>query len=173
MEAETCRRISCDAGLVRITHAPDGSVLDVGRRTRTIPPALRRALEARDRGCRFPGCGSRFTDAHHVKHWAYGGETSLTNTTLLCRHHHALVHEGGWRVMWSGEGPLIFVDPRGGTHYDARPKVPELDTHPVRALVEENRRRGIEPDWRTAGARWKREADIPSDVYFRALEAAG
>ena len=55
--AETSRRISCDSGLVRIEHAPDGSILDVGRRTRTIPPALRRALEARDRGCRFPGCG--------------------------------------------------------------------------------------------------------------------
>ena len=82
--AETSRRISCDAGLVRITHAPDGSVLDVGRRTRTIPPALRRALEARDRGCRFPGCGLRFTDAHHLKHWADGGETGLTNTALLC-----------------------------------------------------------------------------------------
>jgi hypothetical protein len=170
---ETSRRISCDAGLVRITHRPDGSVLGVGRRTRTIPPALRRALEARDRGCRFPGCGSRFTDAHHVKHWADGGETSLGNTLLLCNHHHALVHEGGWRVMWSGEGQPRFVDPRGGTHYDGRWKAPELLEHPVRALVEENRRRGVEPDWRTAGARWKREDDIPSDVYFRAFEAAG
>ncbi|MDP2955017.1 MAG: DUF222 domain-containing protein [Longimicrobiales bacterium] len=170
---ETSRRISCDAGLVRITHARDGPVLDVGRRTRTIPPALRRALEARDRGCRFPGCGSRFTDAHHVKHWADGGETSLGNVLLACRHHHALLHEGGWRVMWSREGLPIFVDPRGGTHYDGRWKAPELPEDPVRALVEENRRRGVEPDWRTAGARWKREDDIPSDVYFRALEAAG
>ena len=171
--AETSRRISCDAGLVRITHAPDGSVLDVGRRTRTIPPALRRALEARDRGCRFPGCGLRFTDAHHVKHWADGGETSLANVLLACAHHHALLHEGGWRVMWSGEGLPVFVDPRGGTHYDGRWKAPELPEHPVRALVEANRHRGVEPDWRTAGARWKREDDIPRDVYFRALEAAG
>ncbi|MDP2958918.1 MAG: DUF222 domain-containing protein, partial [Longimicrobiales bacterium] len=173
VSAEASRRISCDAGLVRITHAPDGSVLDVGRRTRTIPPALRRALEARDRGCRFPGCGSRFTDAHHVKHWADGGETSMGNILLACRHHHALLHEGGWRVMWAGEGLPVFVDPRGGTHYDGRWKAPELPEHPVRALVEANRRRGVEPDWRTAGARWKREDDIPRDVYFRALEAAG
>jgi hypothetical protein len=171
--AETSRRVSCGAGLVRITHAPDGSVLDVGRRTRTIPPALRRALETRDRGCRFPGCGLRFTDAHHVKHWADGGATSLTNTTLLCSHHHALVHEGGWHVMWAGEGFPVFVDPRGGTHYDGRWKAPELAEQPVRALVEANRRRGVEPDWRTAGARWRREDDIPRDVYFRALEAAG
>jgi len=173
VSGEASRRISCDAGLVRITHAPDGSVLDVGRRTRTIPPALRRALEARDRGCRFPGCGLRFTDAHHVKHWADGGETNLANTALLCKAHHALVHEGGWRVMWSGEGLPVFVDPRGGTHYDGRWKAPELPENPVQALVHENRRRGVEPDWRTAGARWKREDDIPRDVYFRALEAAG
>ncbi|HUG88039.1 MAG TPA: HNH endonuclease [Actinomycetota bacterium] len=83
--AETSRRISCDAGLVRMRHGPDGQILDVGRRTRTIPPALRRALEAHDRGCRFPGCGLRFTDGHHVRHWADGGETSLSNTVLLCR----------------------------------------------------------------------------------------
>ena len=82
---ETSRRISCDCGSVRVSHAPDGSILDVGRRTRTIPPALRRALEYRDRGCRFPGCGLRFTDAHHVRHWADGGETSLGNCALLCR----------------------------------------------------------------------------------------
>jgi len=171
--AETSRRISCDAGMVRIRHAPDGSVLDVGRRTRTIPPALRRALEARDRGCRFPGCGLRFCDAHHVEHWADGGQTSLGNTVLLCKAHHALVHEGGWRILWSGNGRPTFVDPRGGTHYDGGWQPPGLPDDPVRALVEANRRRGAEPDWRTNGARWRREDDIPRDVYFRALEAAG
>ena len=81
----TSQRLSCDAGLVRVSHAPDGSILDVGRRTRTIPPALRRALEVRDRGCRFPGCGLRFTDGHHVRHWAQGGETKLENLLLMCR----------------------------------------------------------------------------------------
>ena len=85
VSAETSRRMACDASLVTITHAPDGSVSGAGRRTRTVPPSLRRALEARDRGCRFPGCGLRFTDAHHVKHWADGGETSLRNMALLCR----------------------------------------------------------------------------------------
>ena len=79
----------------------------------------------------------------------------------------------GWRVMWSREGQPIFVDPRGGTHYDGRWKAPELPADPVGALVHENLRRGVEPDWRTAGARWKREDDIPRDVYFRALEATG
>lgn len=173
VSAETSRRVSCDAGVVRATHGADGSILDVGRRTRTIPPALRRALEIRDRGCRFPGCGSRFTDAHHVHHWADGGDTSLANTLLLCTHHHTLVHEGGWLATWDGEGRPVFVDPRGGEHYDARPRAPELPDEPVGALVVKHARLGIVPDWRTAGARWKGERDIPGDVYFRALEAAG
>ena len=195
VSAETSRRLSCDAGLVRITHAPDGSVLDAGRRTRTISPALRRALEARDQGCRFPGCGLRFTDAHHVKHWAEGGQTSLGNTLLLCHHHHRLVHEGGWRVGWSEPGRPMFLDPRGGPHFDGRWRPPEpaweatpskqptgpaeakqptspLARHPsAAALMAQNHRRGVRPDGWTAAARWKREADIPDRVYFRALEA--
>jgi len=120
VSAETSRRLSCDAGLVRVAHASDGSILDVGRRTRTISPALRRALDIRDRGCRFPGCELRFTDAHHVRHWADGGETSLDNCALLCRLHHRLVHEGGWRMGWWGQGRPVFYDPRGGAHYDGR-----------------------------------------------------
>ena len=85
VSAETSRRMACDAAVVAMVHAKDGSMLNVGRRTRTIPPHIRRALEERDRVCRFPGCGCRFTEAHHVKHWADGGETSLGNTLLLCR----------------------------------------------------------------------------------------
>jgi hypothetical protein len=104
--------------VVRVSHAANGSILDVGRKTRTISPALRRALEVRDRGCRFPGCGLRFTDAHHLTHWSAGGATSLSNCLLLCAWHHRLVHEGGWRVEWWGTGRPVFVDPRGGTHLD-------------------------------------------------------
>ena len=171
VSAETSRRLSCDAAVVTVTHAADGSVLDVGRRTRSIPPALRRALEVRDRGCRFPGCGLRFTEAHHVEHWADGGETSLGNALLLCRHHHQLVHEGGWTVRWWGEGRPVFFDPRGGTHFDGRWTPPELPDDAVAALVDEHRARGVEPDWRTAGARWKRLEDVPDDVLLRAMEA--
>jgi hypothetical protein len=119
VSCEASRRIACDAGRVDVVRGPGDSVLDVGRRTRTIPPALRRALEVRDRGCRFPGCGRRFTDAHHVRHWADGGETSLGNCLLLCRHHHRLVHEGGWRIEWWGGRPAFF-DPRGGMQYSGR-----------------------------------------------------
>jgi hypothetical protein len=119
VSAETSRRIACDAGLVTITHAPDGSVMGAGRRSRTIPPSLRRALEARDRGCRFPGCGLRFTDVHHVKHWADGGETSLSNTALLCKRHHRAVHEGGVRICIDVDGQVVFFTPRGKALFDA------------------------------------------------------
>src|SRR5690606_8993002 len=84
VSAETSRRLSCDATTVRMEHDERGHVLDVGRRSRTVPPSLRRALEYRDGTCRFPGCSVRHTDAHHVRHWADGGETALSNLMLLC-----------------------------------------------------------------------------------------
>ena len=172
VSAETSRRLSCDAGVVRVIWAPDGSILNVGRRTRTIPPSLRRALEVRDRGCRFPGCGLRFTDAHHVVHWADGGETSLENTVLLCRHHHRLVHEEGWCVEWWGRDRMAaFRDPRGSVHVDGRWRPPKLPADPVAALNRQNRLHGADPDGYTASARWKREVDIPFMVMSRATEA--
>src|SRR5882724_1002723 len=87
--AETSQRLACDATRVVMRHAPDGRVTEVGTRTRTIPPALRRALHHRDRGCRFPGCGLPFGQGHHIRHWAHGGPTTLSNLALLCRRHTA------------------------------------------------------------------------------------
>jgi hypothetical protein len=113
VSAETSRRLTCDAGVVQVTAGADGSVLDVGRRTRTIPPAVRRALQVRDGGCRFPGCGLRFTEAHHLVHWADGGETTLDNLVLLCRFHHRRVHEDGFGVRRGPDGGVRFVDPTG------------------------------------------------------------
>ena len=98
VSAETSRRLSCDASVVVMREAPDGSVLDVGRKTRTVPTPIRRASAARDARCRFPGCTARRCDAHHITHWADGGPTSLDNLMLLCRRHHTLVHEGGFAV---------------------------------------------------------------------------
>lgn len=177
VSAETSRRLACDAALVRVERSDEGAVLDVGRRTRTIPPALRRALEVRDRGCLFPGCGIRFTDAHHIRHWADGGPTSLANCLLLCRFHHRLVHEEGWRVVVSAAGSPVFLDPRGGSHLPA-PIGGALDPartpngpDPARELVRRNRERGVDPHAHTASARWKRDADVPDEVCFRALEA--
>ncbi len=123
VSAETSRRMACDAAVVAMVHAKDGSMLNVGRRTRTIPPHIRRALEERDRGCRFPGCGCQFTEAHHVKHWADGGETSLGNTLLLCRRHHRAVHEGRVKVSVNSDGTVLFFTPKGRMLVDA-PKQP-------------------------------------------------
>ncbi len=85
VSAETARRVACDAATVTMRHGRGGEILDVGRRTRTVSPALRRALAARDRQCRFPGCGNRRCDSHHIEHWADGGRTALDNLVLLCR----------------------------------------------------------------------------------------
>ena len=100
VSAETARRMSCDAGVVHWLENGAGEPLSVGRKTRSVPPAIRRALQRRDGGCCFPGCScSRFVDAHHIRHWADGGQTSMDNLVLLCRHHHRLVHEGGFNVI--------------------------------------------------------------------------
>jgi len=170
VSAETCRRLSCDAAVVEVAHAPDGRVLDVGRRRRTVPAAIRRALEARDRGCRFPGCGSRFCDAHHIRHWADGGGTSLGNTILLRPHHHRLLHEEGYRVElndWPGGRPT-FCDRRGIPIPEPAPT--EITPNPVERLVAENLRRGVEPTWATCSTRHRSEDDVPLDVYLGALE---
>ena len=112
---EAARRVACDSGLVVLLGDSGGEVLDVGRRSRTVPSALRRALLSRDRGqCRFPGCESRHCDAHHVEHWADGGQTRLANLVLLCRFHHRAVHEEGFRVVPAEvEGQFRFLRPDG------------------------------------------------------------
>jgi hypothetical protein len=91
-----------------------GERLSIGRRTRTIPPAIRRALMLRDHGCIFPGCThTRFLHGHHIRHWLHGGETSVDNTCLLCSVHHHLVHEGGWTITRGADGELAFTSPVG------------------------------------------------------------
>jgi hypothetical protein len=112
--AETVRRCSCDASIVEITEDEDGNPLNVGRKTRSIPPALRRALNSRDKGCRFPGCcNKKYVDGHHIHHWANGGETKLSNLVTLCRFHHHLVHEGGVQIQILDDGAFRFVKPNG------------------------------------------------------------
>ncbi len=123
---ETSQRLACDASLVRMHHDADGAVLDVGRKTRTIPLSIRRALAARDTCCRFPGCTSRRCDAHHVHHWSDGGATSLDNLVLLCRRHHRAVHEGGFAVIRGLDGALTFLRPDGAPLPVAPPAPPDL-----------------------------------------------
>jgi hypothetical protein len=116
---ETARRLACESSVVRLTQR-DGETLSLGRKTRSVPMRLRRALRRRDRGCRFPGCENhRFVDAHHVRHWARGGATALSNLMLLCRRHHRLVHEGGYSVERLPDDTFRFRDPWGGPIPDA------------------------------------------------------
>lgn len=111
--AVTSRRIACDSTIVAIKEDKNGEPLSIGRRSRSIPPPMRRALRARDQGCRFPGCtNTRFVDGHHIEHWADGGETSMDNLVMLCRHHHHLVHEGGFVCEKSVDGEVVFRDQR-------------------------------------------------------------
>jgi hypothetical protein len=114
--AETSQRLACDATRVIMRHDADGRIVEVGARTRTIPPAIRRALQHRDRGCRFPGCALPFGQGHHIRHWAHGGPTTLSNLAMLCRHHHRAVHEEGYRVERHADGALRFRRPDGNCY---------------------------------------------------------
>jgi len=107
------RRLCCDAKIVPVTVDEQGTPLSVGRKTRVIPAAMRRALELRDKGCRFPGCSHRHVDAHHLEHWADGGETRLDNLLSTCRYHHRIIHEYGYAVETDKDGQLTFYDPEG------------------------------------------------------------
>jgi len=155
LAAETARRLACDCSLVGIVEAEDGEPLNVGRKTRSIPPALQRALKARDGGCRFPGCDrTRFTEGHHVKHWAQGGETRLSNLLTLCRFHHRLVHEGGFGLRATDDGVFVFTRPNG-TRVEENGSVRGGSFRgDVQALFAHNRSRGLQIDAETPRCQW-------------------
>lgn len=117
----TVRRLACDASVRRIVIGPRSEPLVVGRKTPVVPAAVRRAVIARDRTCRFCGCGrpAAWCDVHHIKHWADGGETSLPNCVLLGRRHHHLIHEDGFSVEVA-DGVLLFRRPDGSVIGDNR-----------------------------------------------------
>jgi hypothetical protein len=178
LPAETARRLGCDAAVVRIVER-DGRPLTVGRRTRTIPPALRRALRSRDDGCQFPGCSHRrFLHAHHIRHWAHGGPTTLENLVQLCSYHHRLVHEGGFRVECSGRGPVRFRRPDGR----AIPVAPACESvgrgsTAAASLAAQHRARGVVVDadtCRPLSAGERLDYGLALDALLpRALAAAG
>ncbi len=91
---------------------PDSQILDVGRNRRLFTEPQRRAIIARDRHCRFPGCDRppRWADVHHIKHWLSGGKTCVSNGILLCRFHHTLVHEAGWNLTGTPEHLIVLDD---------------------------------------------------------------
>jgi 5-methylcytosine-specific restriction endonuclease McrA len=153
VSAETAQRLACDASRVVMQHDSHGRILEVGARTRTIPPALRRALQHRDRGCRFPGCGLRFGQGHHIRHWAHGGPTTLSNLALLCRRHHRAVHEEGYTIERHADGELKFHRPDGRL----LPEVPSpaaVPGDPVHALYTRHSTQGLQIHPRTAIPGW-------------------
>ncbi len=156
VSAETARRLACDAATVTMRHGPVGEVLDVGRRTRSISPALRRALAARDRHCRFPGCTATRCDVHHVRHWAHGGATALGNLVLLCRRHHRAVHEEGFRVVLGASGEARFVRP-DGRQLPAAPRLPAVAGAPLGPVTARLDRAGNRIGPHTATPAWRGE----------------
>ena len=153
VSAGTSQRLACDASRVVMRHDDDGRTLEVGARTRTIPPALRRALHHRDQGCRFPGCGLPSGEGHHVRHWAQGGPTTLSNLALLCRRHHRAVHEEGYHVDRQPDGALSFRRPDGRLLPEVPAPVP-VPADPVEALRARHDAQGLRVDARTACPSW-------------------
>ena len=153
VSAETSERIACDCSVTTIEEDHTGEPLNIGRRSRTIPPPMRRALLARDGGCRFPGCtAQRFCDGHHIEHWQHGGETRLDNLVLLCRHHHRLVHEGGFDCRRSESGEIFFVDRRRRRIDDYERRSPVSIDATLAWMYRRFARHGL--DANTGAARW-------------------
>jgi hypothetical protein len=150
LDPETARRLACDAGVVSILQR-SGRPLSVGRKTRSVPPALRRALANRDHGCCFPGCTqTRFLHAHHIEHWARGGQTELANLVQLCAYHHRLIHEGGYRLTRGPDQTLIFRRPDGRPI----PAAPGPSAGTLGRLHADNRRHGLDLTSDTTRRRW-------------------
>jgi hypothetical protein len=158
MPAETARRLACDCSVVTIIEDAQGQPLDVGRKTRSIPPALRRALNSRDRGCVFPGCThQRYVDGHHLQHWAEGGATRLSNLASLCRFHHRQVHEGGVTIQRLDDGAWRFCRPDGESLVASGPN----HTRPLGdwlQLVAVHEKQSLHIDAHTARTRWRGES---------------
>lgn len=114
VSTKTVRRLACDSTISRVLFGSDSAVIDVGRARRVVSGPTRRALNARDRGCRWPGCDrpASWSAAHHVVHWVCGGETNLSNLVLLCHRHHWMVHEGEWQLVRADDGRVTAIPPR-------------------------------------------------------------
>lgn len=118
---ETVRRLLCNARTQAVVEDGDGTVHGLGRLSREPSAWMLRQVRYRDRGCRFPGCGTRaFTEAHHVEFWRHGGRTDLDNLLLICSFHHRLVHEHGWGIERARDGTVAWFQP-DGTRYRSGP----------------------------------------------------
>ena len=150
----TVRRMCCDGSFLALVETADGTPVATTRKTRVISSAQRRALQARDGGCRFPGCSnSRYTDAHHIIHWADGGETSLGNLILLCRKHHRYLHEHGYWIERDAER-LQFIRPDGRRIPDSPRPTPCPSAHGYAELRSAHEHANIHIDEDTAVPHW-------------------
>ncbi|WP_242633291.1 HNH endonuclease signature motif containing protein [Arthrobacter sp. S39] len=124
--ASTVRKIACDADIIPVLLGSEGRILDIGRTTRIFPAHIRKAITARDQGCAFPGCTipAPWCEAHHITYWSHGGTTSTDNGTLLCTHHHHLVHKEQWQIQVKTGIPWFIPPP----HIDPRQK-PQRNHH--------------------------------------------
>jgi hypothetical protein len=113
ISSTTVQRLACDGNIARVVFGPDSVVVDVGRAGRVVSGPTRRALNARDQHCQWPGCErtASWTAAHHLVHWVQGGATDLSNLVLLCHRHHWMAHEGGWKLARADDGRLLAIPP--------------------------------------------------------------
>jgi 5-methylcytosine-specific restriction endonuclease McrA len=153
VSAETSQRLTCDISRTLMRHDREGRVVEVGARTRTIPPSMRRALQHRDQGCRFPGCGVRIGQGHHIRHWAQGGPTTLSNLAILCRRHHRAVHEEGYQLAREADGTLQFRRPDGRPLPEVPPPT-EVPGDAVKTLRACHDGQGLRLDARTTRPGW-------------------
>jgi hypothetical protein len=122
ISSKTVERLACDCSVTRILLGSDSTVIDVGRAKRVVSGPMRKALNARDCRCTWPGCNrpASWSSAHHLVHWIRGGSTDLSNLALLCYRHHGLVHEGNWQLVRADDGRMLTVPPPTGLEPYAR-----------------------------------------------------
>jgi hypothetical protein len=147
---ETARRLACDSSIVRMVRQADGTVIEASDKQSSITWRARRVVHARDRGCRFPGCGAQtFVDVHHVQFRSRGGSADPDNLIELCWFHHRLVHEGGWTLRLDDRGNVVVTNPAGNV-------IPALrsTTGTSTGILDRNDRAGIDVNADTIRPHW-------------------
>ncbi len=160
LSPNVARQLACDAMVTTVIEDDNGRILNIGRRSRTIPRAIKTALKIRDGGCRFPNCHQQvFTDAHHIHHWADGGETSLDNLVTLCRHHHTLLHKGDFTIVRNGNALTFYntqINPLTRAYYPQFPNQGDGPTVLGRIRLDHELQQ-IDINETTAVTRWEGE----------------
>lgn len=158
IDAEAARRLAGHAPSLRriLVHPETGTALSYGREAYRAPADLDGFVRVRDGRCRFPGCARRadLADLDHTTAWHQGGRTDAANLAALCRHHHRIKHESGWRVEREPGGVMKWVSPAGHV----------LRTLPERPFVPIGADDGVGPPTPPPHGRRGVAPDDPSDV---------